>query len=480
MPFLSSSLDPKCGLMLALVTWTVGWYPTDTARAQILDWRAAIEKIEPAIVSIQFHSDEKTKDEALTLGLRVLGDRVTNASPTASEQVQLEQAIAAHQLQLPGNDLAIKWVRGLNAANGREVHILTDVTHHERCSGLVLTPSGLIVTIADQRPTGNVTITLVDGKSSAAKVVAYDEVTGCVIIQSDRTDLNPVEWSTTSLSLGMPVACAWTRGNRRSMVVGQGIVASYESPLGTREVPSIETDITVRAGAVGGALVNAHGECVGIVNAMSSRTGDVGPAYAILWPTLKPLVDRIKSDATLTLRRGMIGVTFDDAANRIGKITLNSPAALAGVIPGDQITQVGGKTVLDSEEARAALRQYRAGDTVDIVFERDGNRMDRAVRLSSPDEIATLQTSSTTADNSNAIASETEKLRLAVELLNSHKQPSILNESFARTWADKLANPSVAPVLQVERTDFERSIQSLMNEISLLRKEVQAIRDAKK
>lgn len=68
---------------------------------------------------------------------------------------------------------------------------------------------------------------------------------------------------------------------------------------------------------------------------------------------------------------------------RIADVRADSPAAVAGLVPGDVVLSVAGLNVTNSFELRYALRDHAPEDTVDLVYLRSGVTRNVRVRLGS-------------------------------------------------------------------------------------------------
>ena len=63
-------------------------------------------------------------------------------------------------------------------------------------------------------------------------------------------------------------------------------------------------------------------------------------------------------------------------------VRAGSPAEKGGLAASDIIVEFGGKTVTDLQSYSDALYSFKPGDTVKVVFLRDGKRMETSVTLS--------------------------------------------------------------------------------------------------
>jgi membrane-associated protease RseP (regulator of RpoE activity) len=67
-----------------------------------------------------------------------------------------------------------------------------------------------------------------------------------------------------------------------------------------------------------------------------------------------------------------IGVLFSDKSNQIREVLAASPAARAGLRPGDKILSVAGTPVTGLADVVQVVHSHAVGDTMDVIVERDG------------------------------------------------------------------------------------------------------------
>ena len=150
----------------------------------------------------------------------------------------------------------------------------------------------------------------------------------------------------------------------------------------------IQTDAAVNPGNSGGALVSSTGELIGINSAIQSNTGSyTGYSFAIPVNIVKKVVKDLKEYGTV--QRAFIGVSIrnidDELAQKIGiddlngvyinGTTENGSAEKAGIKPGDIITKVGNQTVKNVAELQEQIGQFRPGDEITIVVNRDDEEL---------------------------------------------------------------------------------------------------------
>jgi serine protease Do len=105
--------------------------------------------------------------------------------------------------------------------------------------------------------------------------------------------------------------------------------------------------------------------------------------FAIPVNTARIIADQIIEFGDV--RRGTLGITTDDPSPEVArgpdepaagavivKVAPGSPAARAGLKPGDLVTELGGRQVTDSEFLRRRLALLRVGEIADLTVRRDG------------------------------------------------------------------------------------------------------------
>jgi Do/DeqQ family serine protease len=249
--------------------------------------------------------------------------------------------------------------------------------------GLVLTNNHVI----DKADT--IAVTLNDGRQLSAKLIGTDPEADVAIIQipADNLTMLPIADS-SQLKVGDFVVAI---GNPFGLgqTVTSGIVSALgRSGLGIEGYEDfIQTDASINPGNSGGALVNLRGELVGMNTAILAPTGgNVGIGFAI--PS--NMVINIKESLVKhgEVRRGLLGVTTQDLTPElvkafnlkniqgaaISRIESNSPAAKAGLEPGDIIVSANSRPIKNSHDIRNIIGMMQIGDKVDLEYFRGAEK----------------------------------------------------------------------------------------------------------
>jgi putative serine protease PepD len=152
----------------------------------------------------------------------------------------------------------------------------------------------------------------------------------------------------------------------------------------------IQTDAAISSGNSGGPLVNVLGQVVGINTAVARgdfTTAASNIGFAISVDEVLRVVGQLREQATGTVREeGFLGVSLGDRRDGgqgalIGEVTADSPADEAGIVDGDIVVAVDGKTVDGAAGLVAAIRDREPGDEVTITVIRGGETVDVVATL---------------------------------------------------------------------------------------------------
>jgi S1-C subfamily serine protease len=141
----------------------------------------------------------------------------------------------------------------------------------------------------------------------------------------------------------------------------------------------MQSDVAVNPGNSGGPLVNGRGELIGINTAIVGETYR-GDSFSIPSSVAKTVYQQLVQHGRVC--RGWLGVELvpeilSDTATENPSVVVralvpDSPAALAGLEPGDRILKLNNIDIVSVEQAIDTIRDTPAGDTIDIHLQRDG------------------------------------------------------------------------------------------------------------
>ncbi len=252
-------------------------------------------------------------------------------------------------------------------------------------SGFVISSDGLVLTNAHVVHGADViTATFTDGREVQADVLGYDEAMDVALLKlrgdedwdhvvlGDSEDAEVGDWV---IAMGNPLGLGHT--------VTAGIVSAKGRVLGHHlfgDRAFIQTDAAINQGNSGGPLFNLHGEVVGINTMIIAGANTVG--FAIPIDEVEAVLDDLKE--TGHVRRGYAGVRpiplnarlaatigVDVAHGAVlAEVFEDTPAARAGLRPGDVVTAVEGEPVQRPEDLFRHFGGRRPGDRIAVQVAR--------------------------------------------------------------------------------------------------------------
>jgi serine protease Do len=259
---------------------------------------------------------------------------------------------------------------------------------HGLGSGFIVSPDGLILTnahvVADAT---EVTVKLTDKREFRAKVVGVDRPTDVALIKIDAKNLPTVKLgSTKDVKVGEWVVAIGSPYGFDNTVTS-GIVSAKARTLPDETyVPFLQTDVAVNPGNSGGPLFNMKGEVVGINSQIYSRSGGYqGLSFAVPIDVAVQVKDQLLKHGMVT--RGRLGVTIQDVNQAladsfglkqpggalVSSVEKDSPAAKAGIEPGDVITRYGDTQITSSAQLPVVVASTTPGKHVPIEVVRKGD-----------------------------------------------------------------------------------------------------------
>lgn len=266
-------------------------------------------------------------------------------------------------------------------------------------SGVIVSAEGYILTNHHVIEGAEaIEVALNDGRTAMAKVIGTDSETDLALLKIDLPKLPTIILGQMeTLQVGDAVLAI---GN--PFGVGQTVTSGIVSALGRKQLGIntfenfIQTDAAINPGNSGGALVDANGLLMGINTAIYSRSGgNMGIGFAVPVSTATQIMAALIKDGKVT--RGWIGVeprpltaeiaeSFGIAKNKstgtlpqgvlINGVLQNSPAAKAGIQPGDLILKVAGHVVADVPEMLTRVAALKPGEAASLSIQRNGKLID--------------------------------------------------------------------------------------------------------
>ena len=271
-----------------------------------------------------------------------------------------------------------------------------DVPVRGQGSGFIVSSDGLILTNAHVvRDADEVTVKLSDRREYKAKVLGSDLATDVAVLKINAGSLPVVSLGNpTQLGVGDYVlAIGSPFGFEQSATAGI-VSAKGRSLPGDGYVPFIQTDVAVNPGNSGGPLFDASGAVVGINSQIYSQTGGYqGVSFAIPIDVALQVKDQIVKTGKVSHAR--LGVSIQELNQTLAEsfklsrpdgalvssVTPGSPAARAGVEPGDVIQSYNGQPILRSGDLPALVGMSKPGEKASLTVWRAGKKVELSATL---------------------------------------------------------------------------------------------------
>lgn len=281
-------------------------------------------------------------------------------------------------------------------AVGQATSNLQDGPFSSQGSGFIVDSTGLILTNAHVvQDASAVSVTLMDRREFSATVLGLDLATDIAVLRIPASDLPRVLLGDArTLRVGDPVlAIGSPFGLAQSAT--QGIVSATGRTLpGEAIVPFIQTDAAVNPGNSGGPLFNGSGAVVGINAQIYSLSGSFqGLSFAIPINLALKVKDQIVASGRAS--HAFLGVGVQDInpglaaafglphheGSLVALVAPDSPAAGAGLRPGDVITAFNGRAVTHYGDLSECIGDAVPGQNVRLSIWRDRTPFEVMVRF---------------------------------------------------------------------------------------------------
>lgn len=264
-------------------------------------------------------------------------------------------------------------------------------------SGVIIESDGLIVTNNHVIENADEIIVLLsDKREFEGTVVGTDPKSDLAVIRINATELPTIPWGNSSqlqvgeyvLAIGSPFGFTQT--------VTMGIVSAIgRENIGLTDYEDfIQTDAAINPGNSGGAMVNIHGELVGINTAIFTRSGGyMGIGFAVPSDMARSIVESLVTTGKVV--RGWLGVAIQDVTSSLAKgfglseekgalvseVMAESPADKAGFRRGDVIIRFGENPIEDTNQLRNLVAGTNVGKEVNVRLIRDKEEIDLVVLI---------------------------------------------------------------------------------------------------
>src|SRR5262249_8831416 len=228
-------------------------------------------------------------------------------------------------------------------------------------------------------------VQLSDGRTTKARLMGSDEQLDLAVLKVDVPGVTPLKLADSDavqpgdfvLAIGNPFGLQET--------VTDGIISWKGQPNSTDlRGDLLQTNAAINPGNSGGPLINFRGEVVGINEQIVSRSGgSEGIGFAIPSNTVRTVLESVLTHGriirgylgiqTRGLQQGESGTDADGVT--VADVVAGSPAAQAGVQPGDVIRKFDGHDVKNFPTLRTLVAQTQLNKQVELEVLRDGKAL---------------------------------------------------------------------------------------------------------
>ncbi len=259
-------------------------------------------------------------------------------------------------------------------------------------TGLIVDPEGYIVSSAFgflHRP-ASILVRLPDGVLKPAELVSTDHSRMIVLlkIEPDRPLTVPEIVPAGEMRVGQWAIAVGRAFDSKQPNMSVGILSARNRIWGK----AVQTDAAVSPNNYGGPLIDVRGRVLGVLVPLSPHSAnrlagykwyDSGVAFAVPAEHIFKTLPRFRKG---DLHGGVIGIALKGKNPSIGEPVItacrkDSPAAKAGLKPGDRIVEIDGKKIARTADVKEQLGRRYAGDKVSIVVLRGQQRIEYQVEL---------------------------------------------------------------------------------------------------
>lgn len=241
-----------------------------------------------------------------------------------------------------------------------------------------------------------------------ATLLGSDEYADLAVLRVDKSfvlqvatlgDSTNMQIGDTVFAIGTPISITYANSVTKGIISGVNRTVTVTLENGSDFMMEVmQTNAAINPGNSGGPLVNIKGEVVGINTLKLVKDEIEGMGFSIPIEMATSVLDRLEKGKKI--ERPLLGVSLIDADNKyslyryqiyldntyengvvIVDIEKNSTAALAGLKSKDVILKINGIDIKDTVHFKYVLYKYSIGDTIEIIYERDGEQKNVTLTL---------------------------------------------------------------------------------------------------
>ncbi len=256
-------------------------------------------------------------------------------------------------------------------------------------SGIIIRGDGYIVTNNHVVESATeITVNTIAGQSFPAKVIGKDSRTDLAVLKvesetalpfAELGDSSQIRVGEMALAIGNPLR----EELAGTLTVGYISAINRSMLIDGKPMTMIQTDAAINPGNSGGALLNLHGQVIGINTAKSTGYDVEGLGFAIPINEAKPIIESIIKHGYVTGRVviGIEGQTITEAIAKANNLPVGvyvktvlpgSAAEKGGLQSGDVIIACDGESIKTIDEINKIRDTHSVGEKMTMRINRDG------------------------------------------------------------------------------------------------------------
>lgn len=279
-------------------------------------------------------------------------------------------------------------------------------------TGFVITSDGYIMTNyhvieSAQKSNYKISVLFKDGTSYEAKIVGFDEDNDVAVLKIDASDLTPATiGNSDNIAVGDSVFAIGNPLGELDFSMTSGRVSALDRSIVTERnsaaINMFQFDAAINSGNSGGPVYNESGEVIGIATAKVGSSGVEGLGFAIPINDAADIANELITKGYVS-GKAYVGINVDSRYTSVYAQYYGMPegayvynvetggcAERCGLAAGDIITELGGETIASCSDLNSAIRNFKAGDSTEIVVYRAGEYQTLEITFdeASPDSAA--------------------------------------------------------------------------------------------